>query len=187
MESHWTERSVDDFVHRMSFDFITQLAKRLESSPLSRAELARKLGVSKGRISQILNNPGNLTLKRAVAYARAVGMKVSVVAYDDGDPDNQNGPISSEIFGICWENQNRPRDFDTASSATLSDTALTSETECIPARKGFYIVRKNFAATKQISAATTRIGQGLTFKGSFGEQEVASTQFKKRAAGGRNG
>src|SRR5258705_6111448 len=117
MATHWTERNVEDFVHRISFDFITQVAKKLESSPMSRAELANKLGVSKGRISQILNKPGNLTLRKAVAYARALGMKVAVVAYDDGDQGNEKGPISSEIFSICWNNQNQPRDFETASSS----------------------------------------------------------------------
>src|SRR5688572_9763193 len=128
MTTHWTETSIDDFVHRISFDFITQLINRLDSSPLSRGELAEKLGVSKGRISQILNNPGNLTLRRAVAYARALGMKVSVMAYDDGDPNNEKGPISSEIFNICWENQKQPRDFDTASNVVhLGETALTDE------------------------------------------------------------
>lgn len=188
MATHWTEKSVEDFVHRISFDFITQLAKRLESSPLSRADLANKLGVSKGRISQIMNNPGNLTLKRAVAYARALGMKVSVVAYDDNDPNNSNGPISSEIFSICWENQNQPRDFDTASrSAALSETALTNESVCVPARKDFFIVRKDFAATKQMRAATVEIGKRLAFEGPFSEQEVATTQPLKRAAGGSNG
>jgi len=186
MATHWTERSVDDFVHRISFDFITQLIKRLESSPLSRAELANKLGVSKGRISQILNNPGNLTLRKAVAYARALGMKVSVVAYDYNDPDNDKGPISSEIFSICWENQSQPRDFETASSRVLSETALT-ESVCVPARNGFYIVRKDFAATKQMNAATVETGKRLAFEGPFSEQETASTQPNIRAAGGRNG
>lgn len=187
MAIHWTEKSVEEFVHRISFDFITQLAKKLESSPLSRGELATKLGVSKGRISQILNNPGNLTLKMAVAYARALEMKVSVVAYDDNDPRNEKGPISSEIFAICWENQKQPRDFEAASSNVSSETALTNETVCVPARKGFYIVRKDFAATKQTRTATLDIGRKLSFGGTFSDQEIATTQAQKRAAGGSNG
>lgn len=185
MASHWTEKSIDDFVHRISFDFITQLIKRLESSPLSRGELANKLGVSKGRISQILNNPGNLTLRKAVEYARALGMKVSVMAYDDGDPDNVKGPISSEIFNICWENQSQPRDFETAlNSAALSDTVLTDESVYVP-RKGFCIVRKGFAATGRMKPATMKTDRRLIFEGTFSEHDVASTQPNKRAAGGK--
>jgi hypothetical protein len=128
-----------------------------------------------------------LTLKKAVAYARALGMKVSVVAYEDGDPHNEKGPISSEIFAICWDNQKQPRDFETATSDALSETALTNENVCVPARKGFYIVRKNFAATKQMSGTTPDIGKRLTLGGTFSDQEIATTQPPKRAVGGSNG
>jgi transcriptional regulator with XRE-family HTH domain len=144
MTTHWTASSVDDFVHRLSFDFITQLAKRLESSPLNRVKLASALGVSKGRVSQILNNPSNLTLKRAVAYARALGMKVSVVAYDDGDHNNENGPVNSEIFSICWEKAGSPTDFQTAESLSpIGGMATTNEAVVVPERKGFVMTRRS--------------------------------------------
>lgn len=38
-------------------------------------------------------------------------MKVALVAYEDGDSQNQSGPISSEIFAICWKRMGSPRDF----------------------------------------------------------------------------
>src|SRR5262249_13651818 len=108
---HWTEKSISEFVNRISFDFITQLAKKMESLPLKQGEFARKLGLTSGRISQIFNNPGNLTLNKIVKYARALGMKVAVVAYDDDDHDNKQGPISSEIFTACWQGAGKPKDF----------------------------------------------------------------------------
>jgi transcriptional regulator with XRE-family HTH domain len=109
---HWTERSVEAFYQRMVFDFITQVQKRLEDKPVKQVELAEKLGVTEGRVSQILNNPGDtVSLKKAIKLARAVGMKLALVAYDDNDPDNERGPINSDIFRICWENANRPRTF----------------------------------------------------------------------------
>ena len=40
-----------------------------------------------------------------------LGVKVSVVAYDDADPNNNNGPINSEIFAQCWQNCGKPSDF----------------------------------------------------------------------------
>jgi transcriptional regulator with XRE-family HTH domain len=109
--AHWTERSVDDFLYRVAADFSTQLEKRIQSEPLSKVKLAQKLGVSKGRVSQILNNPGNLTLKMIIKCARALGMKVAIVPYDDGDSNNERGPINSEIFRVCWENAGKPIDF----------------------------------------------------------------------------
>jgi hypothetical protein len=43
-------------------------------------------------------------------FARALGMKVSIVAYDDGDSENKNGPIIPDVFVKCWEKCNRPQD-----------------------------------------------------------------------------
>lgn len=38
-------------------------------------------------------------------------MKVAIVMYEDGDPDNEHGPVSSEIFRDCWALRGRPKDF----------------------------------------------------------------------------
>ena len=108
---HWTAESNAAFVHRISADFLAQVEKRMEAIPITQGALARKLGVSEGAVSQILNNPQNLTLKTVVAYARALGIKVSLVAYDDNDPLNERGPVNSEIFSVCWENAGKPSDF----------------------------------------------------------------------------
>src|SRR5258708_2354672 len=110
LNKHWTERSVDDFVYKIAADFMSVIESAMDGT-ITQAELASRLGVSEGRVSQALNNPGNLTLKKIVEYARALGLKVSIVAYDDGDPGNNNGPISSEIFSNCWEWLGRPVDF----------------------------------------------------------------------------
>jgi len=110
-DQHWTERSVDAFVQRITFDFATQITKALEGSKSSQADLAKYLGVSEGRVSQILNSPGNLGLKNVVKYARAIGRKVALVLYNDGDSENHDGPVNSEIFSTCWERAGRPADF----------------------------------------------------------------------------
>jgi transcriptional regulator with XRE-family HTH domain len=107
---HWTSESTEAFAYRISSDFVLQLEKRMEGH-ISQNDLARRLNVSKGRVSQVLNNPGNLTLKNVVQYARALEMKVAIVAYDDGDAENKNGPISSEIFYQCWKSNGKPTDF----------------------------------------------------------------------------
>jgi transcriptional regulator with XRE-family HTH domain len=109
-EHHWTAENDDAFAHKMAFDFIAQVEKKLAASPVSQIELARRLGVSEGAVSKILNNPRNLTLKTIVKYARALGMKAAIVGYDDQDPKNENGPVGSEIFTTCWERAGKPRD-----------------------------------------------------------------------------
>jgi len=101
-----------------------QLDKIIEVEGTKQTELASVLGVSEGRVSQVLNTPGNLTLRKIVQYAKAVGRKVSLVVYDDGDTQNQRGPISGEIFTACWEQFRRPLDnFDFHDRMAASATA----------------------------------------------------------------
>lgn len=114
---HWTQTSVKDYVYRIASDFVEQLDSQLEARDLSRDSLAAKLNLSKGRISQIMNNPGNFTLNMLVKCARALGLKVAIVAYDDGDPENKHGPIDSEIFRICWNDAGKPKDYQTLSKS----------------------------------------------------------------------
>ncbi len=127
---HWTAGSSKAFIHAIAFDFIAQLQERMEKLPLSQAELAQKLGVTEGAVSKVLNKPENLTMKTMVNYARATGMKVAIVAYDDGDEQNERGPINSEIFSICWKDAGKPRDFwslrDNANYFTVANTPIAS-------------------------------------------------------------
>lgn len=106
---HWTERDADEFLYRIGADFVQQIEEAMGDA--NQATLAKTLGVTEGRVSQVLNNPGNLTLKKMIEYARALRKKVSVVCYDDGDPQNQNGPINAQVFVSCWELAGRPIDF----------------------------------------------------------------------------
>lgn len=108
---HWTEARTEDFLYKISADFVAQLEREIERLPRKQAEVAEKLGVSEGRVSQIINNPGNLTLKVIIRFARALGLKVAIVAYSDGDDKNEKGPINSDVFRVCWENAGRPRNF----------------------------------------------------------------------------
>lgn len=137
---HWTERSVGDFLYRITADFVAQLETKIQAESLNKSDLAQKLGISKGRVSQILNNPGNLSLKTIIKFARVLGMKIAIVAYDDGDQENERGPINSEIFRICWENSGKPADFwslheyaCSASTVTLSPASGHEETLSLPA------------------------------------------------------
>ncbi len=110
-KTHWTGQSTKDYLFRIVADFISQLESKMEAMPISQAEYAKKLRVSKGRVSQFLNHPGNFKLENIIKYAKALGIKVSIVAYDDNDPKNIKGPINSEIFRMSWEQLGKPRDF----------------------------------------------------------------------------
>jgi predicted XRE-type DNA-binding protein len=140
LKRHWTERSTAAFIHRISFDFVTQLMKRMDQVPINQTELAKRLHVTRSAVSQFLNKPGNLQLVNAVEYAKGLGLKVALVAYDDGDPRNLRGPISSEIFEQCWKLQGAPVDYFELGSALLPtcrmslwyDTAVTTNEPYTP-------------------------------------------------------
>lgn len=127
--AHWTASNIKDFVYRVASDFALQIEKRMDTENISQRELAKRVELSEGRVSQVLNNPGNLTLRKMVEFARGLGMKLAVVAYDDADPENVNGPINSEIFQVCWERSGSPTDFFEVSEITQ----VTYNTIVIPA------------------------------------------------------
>jgi len=107
---HWTEESTTAFALEIAAGFVRFVARSLDHS--SQADIAKRLGVSEGSVSQMLNKPGNLTVKRIVEYARrALQAKVTIVTYDDGDPENINGPIQPEVFLECWHRCGKPKDF----------------------------------------------------------------------------
>jgi hypothetical protein len=122
LKGNWGNRDDDDFLYQIGFDFVAQLEEVMKSTPLDRAGLAKKLGVSKGRVSQILNNPGNLTLKLVVQYARALDRKVAIVAYDDDDSAHTRGPVHPQVFVACWEKDGKPTDMFSIGSAVASTT-----------------------------------------------------------------
>ena len=107
---HWTQ-NLGDFSYWVLSDFTAQIEVRMEDKGVSHSTLAEMVNVSPSRVSQVLNDPGNLTVGNVVKYTRALGMKVALVAYDDSDPDNNKGPINADVFTECWKRMGRPQDF----------------------------------------------------------------------------
>ena len=107
---HWTAASKEDFKFAVAQDFVTELEQVMDRRGVSQRELASQLQITEGRVSQIINNPGNFTLGLMIRWAGVLGMKLSVVAYDDGDQDNSKGPIYSGVFRECWEALGKPSD-----------------------------------------------------------------------------
>ena len=117
--AHWTRQSTADYVYSISSTFIAQIETKMEDDDISRTEVASRLKKSSGRVSQILNNPGNLSIRVMVEVANSLGMKVGVIAYDDSDPDNTKGPIDPDVFVKSWEKLGRPVDLFALEEAVL--------------------------------------------------------------------
>lgn len=128
-EAHWTSADPKDFLYRIASDFVMKIEQQMKSKKLTQSQLATMLDKNKTYISQILANPGNLTLRTMIVFARTLGLKVSVVAYDDDDAANVNGPIHSEIFELCWVRSGKPRDmFAFAESAPTAVAFVADRT-----------------------------------------------------------
>lgn len=108
MTAHWTEASPQKFAYRVASDFVEQVRLAMKAKGWSQNKFAKKLGLTPGRVSQILNNPGNLTLETMALWARKLGGKMAVTYYEDGDSHNQRGPINGEVFRLCWVKAEKP-------------------------------------------------------------------------------
>ena len=73
-QKHWTTQSTDQMASRVASDFLSQIEEKIAEADWSHTDLAEALGVTKGRISQVFNNPGNLTLKTMLKLAEAAKM-----------------------------------------------------------------------------------------------------------------
>lgn len=97
-----------DVTFDVAHDFIGQLEEQADKTGISQTDLANALGVTTGRVSQILRNPGNLTLNSIVKTADALGLQVCIITYEKDDKNRS--PIPPEIFRTCWELAGMPRD-----------------------------------------------------------------------------
>jgi predicted XRE-type DNA-binding protein len=153
LTSHWTEQSADDFLYKIAADFALQIENYLEESGGNQTTLAERLKVTPARVSQVLNNPGNMTLRLIVEYARKLGKKVAIVAYDDNDPANTKGPINSQVFERCWRRTGKPDDLFGVEDADALMTYVIRPSINLPVNASI-ISKANMATNKYEFGAT---------------------------------
>ncbi len=100
--------NVESHLSTITFNAILRLRQELEANNISQAKLAEAISKSPGRVSQVFNPDRPMTLKQMVKVARAMGLKASVVFYDDGDKEDRFGPLNPGIFESCWIECNKP-------------------------------------------------------------------------------
>lgn len=75
------ERARDTFDYKLEsleLDVTERILQIMEEKGVSRSELAERLGVSKAAVSKLFNNGSNMTLKRLLAIAEALGQELRV-------------------------------------------------------------------------------------------------------------
>jgi len=160
-----TDTSSDVMQHLSSITFnaITQIQAIFETSGLKQAELAEKLGITEGRVSQILNADTGMTLKQMVRLVRTMGLKACVLFYNDGDARDKYGPLHPSIFESCWKECGEPKSMQHVSVGVLTDKPLPAN-----------VIRfERTATTKDTNDART-IPLGIYISGSnYGANQVA--------------
>lgn len=83
--SEWYEQNIAPFrdtpefqIERVLVDIGEQIVAQMENQGVSRAELARRLGVSRPFVTRLLTGNPNLTVKTLVRVALAAGLVVEV-------------------------------------------------------------------------------------------------------------
>lgn len=68
----------------MILDFTEKLVARMKEKNVTRAELARRLGVSKAFVTKLLNGNPNMTIKTMVSIADALSSDLHLDIYPQG-------------------------------------------------------------------------------------------------------
>ena len=107
---NWFNKLVDIYEEDIEFrtealilDFTERIVAKMEEKGISRAELSRKLDVSKAFITKLLNGYPNLTIKTMVSIADALESRLNLDIYPKGfRPKNfyvyENEKVSTEGF-----------------------------------------------------------------------------------------
>ena len=64
------------------------IQERMKELNLTKTDLAKKLNLTQGRVSQILSKPGNMTIKSLARIAGAVSMKVHINLSKEGSHES---------------------------------------------------------------------------------------------------
>jgi transcriptional regulator with XRE-family HTH domain len=91
------EAQVDEELSRLVTQLTNEITVHLREHGLTRAELASRMGVSPGRISQVLSGGENLTLRTLAALSTALDAQFDVQLIS-GKPvsDAGSGPVLTD-------------------------------------------------------------------------------------------
>jgi hypothetical protein len=81
----------------LTHDFVDEVTWFMREQKISRADLAESMGVSAGRVSQILSGEENLTLRTLSGVIRALKAQVEFTLHPVDPQEFANGPAARPI------------------------------------------------------------------------------------------
>ena len=92
------EASQAEYRHELAISaFTNAVARVMDETGVSQAELARRLGVSRARVSQLLQHKSSPTLRTVVEVATALGCEVTLGVAPDGAPSRCLDPEAHRL------------------------------------------------------------------------------------------
>ena len=92
------EAQVDEELSRLVTQLTNEITVHLREHGLTRAELAGRMGVSPGRISQVLSGGENLTLRTLAALSTALDARFDVqLTSAKPATDAASGPVLTDL------------------------------------------------------------------------------------------
>ncbi|MBR3711301.1 MAG: helix-turn-helix transcriptional regulator [Bacteroidales bacterium] len=110
-------RSTPEYwITRIQLDLYAMIERYMQDHQLSRSELANKLGVSKGYVSQVLNGDFDHRLSKLVELSMAVGMipQISYISMDKVFSDSNT--LTSETRVVDRVEKEVPRQLNSFSN-----------------------------------------------------------------------
>ena len=97
----WLEESTENKIlldeESLILDIAEQFWQQLTESDTNKTELARRMGISKARVSKLLDGSNNLTLRKIANMATALNLKVKFAL----EPVEANSTKSDDV----WEEE----------------------------------------------------------------------------------
>jgi transcriptional regulator with XRE-family HTH domain len=88
-----SEDRVDEELTRLTMQVTDEITWRMRSLGLSRADLASRMGVSPGRVSQVLSGGENITLRTLASLAVAVDAQFEVQLHREDSGTSERHPM----------------------------------------------------------------------------------------------
>jgi len=115
-EAKWFQEMLDkyrdDFEFRLEeliLDFTEKIVQKMHEQDISRAELARRLGVSRAFVTKLLNGNPNLTIKTMMSIADVLGCDLNIDLHPRGSKHSgkyENKDFVKSFFAETIESSN---------------------------------------------------------------------------------
>lgn len=105
------EARIDEELSRLVTEFTNEINWHMREQDVTRAEVANRMGVSPGRVSQILSGGENLTLRTLASVTTALDARCEMTLHPiegEGAADGHGNQHEGQVDQAAGEEEDRP-------------------------------------------------------------------------------